>query len=102
VAFAGIGRTEKFFATVREAGAIVMETHAFSDHHVYANDEIARLRDRAAQANAALVTTEKDFVRLPPEARKAIEFLPVSAVFDGEAALAKLIAPLAACSASQT
>lgn len=96
VAFAGIGRPEKFFTTLREAGALVVEAHGFADHHVYARPEIARLRDRATQANATLITTEKDFVRLAPNRREAIEALPVHAVFDDETAFARLIFPLIA------
>jgi tetraacyldisaccharide 4'-kinase len=91
VAFAGIGRPEKFFATLREAGATLVETHAFADHHVYSHTQIARLRKRAGRANAALVTTEKDFVRLAPKERAGTDVLPVRAVFDDEPALRRLI-----------
>jgi tetraacyldisaccharide 4'-kinase len=93
VAFAGIGRPEKFFATLREAGAALVETHAFDDHHVYSAAAIANLKSCAAQANAVLITTEKDFVRLGPKEREGIEVLPVHAVFEDESALARLFEP---------
>jgi tetraacyldisaccharide 4'-kinase len=96
IAFAGIGRPEKFFATLREVGATLVETHGFDDHHVYATDEIANLKNRAAKMNAALITTEKDFVRLRPKEREGVEALPVRAVFDDEAAVARLLEPLLA------
>lgn len=35
VAFAGIGRPEKFFRTVAAAGALIVARHAFADHHRY-------------------------------------------------------------------
>jgi tetraacyldisaccharide 4'-kinase len=101
VAFAGIGRPPKFFATVREAGAGIIETHAWPDHHPYSAAEIARLKGEAAAANTTLITTEKDFVRLAPQDREGIEVLAVHAVFDDEAALAKLIAPIAAGAAGE-
>src|SRR5437762_5514116 len=44
VAFAGIGRPEKFFATVRRLGAQLAATQSFPDHHPYRPDEIARDR----------------------------------------------------------
>jgi tetraacyldisaccharide 4'-kinase len=96
VAFAGIGRPEKFFATLREAGAALVESHGFRDHHPYSPDEIANLKGRAAEVNATLITTEKDFVRLGPNEREGIEVMPVRAVFDDEAAAARLLEPLLA------
>ena len=76
-AFAGIGRPEKFVASLREAGAIVTGKQFFADHHVFQKSEIAALRARAG--GVQLVTTEKDFVRLPDPADIAI--LKVAAVF---------------------
>ncbi|MGO9133556.1 MAG: tetraacyldisaccharide 4'-kinase [Methylovirgula sp.] len=63
-AFAGIGRPEKFFATLVEAGADLAATTGFPDHYAYGRDEILRLQRAAAADNALLVTTEKDFARL--------------------------------------
>ncbi|HEX9160054.1 MAG TPA: tetraacyldisaccharide 4'-kinase [Rhizomicrobium sp.] len=96
LAFAGIGRPEKFFATLRQSGATLVETHGFSDHHVYSAPEIARLRARATEAGATLVTTEKDFLRLSPNERKGIAVLYVRATFEDEATLTTLLAPLMA------
>ncbi|MBM3486544.1 MAG: tetraacyldisaccharide 4'-kinase, partial [Alphaproteobacteria bacterium] len=80
VAFAGIGRPEKFFATLRAMGCTLVATRAFPDHARYDPDTIMDLVDRAAAANALPVTTEKDFVRLPPEARAMVRALPVRLV----------------------
>jgi tetraacyldisaccharide 4'-kinase len=77
IAFAGIGRPSKFFASLREIGADVIAAHAFSDHHRFRPDEIARLRVDAQRARARLVTTAKDWVRLPRKARSEIEVLEV-------------------------
>jgi tetraacyldisaccharide 4'-kinase len=63
IAFCGIGRPAKFFDTLTELGARVIATRAFPDHHVFAAEEAASLLDQAARAGAALVTTEKDWVR---------------------------------------
>lgn len=91
VAFAGIGRPDKFFDTLRALGADLIETIAFADHHVFAASEIAHLRTKAKNAGAALVTTEKDFVRLPPGDRRDISALPVHAVFDEPERLQRLL-----------
>lgn len=80
-AFAGIGRPEKLFATLRAAGADLAGAEGFPDHHVYGEDELARLKAAAAAAGAALITTTKDLARLPAAARSGIEALAVELVF---------------------
>lgn len=72
LAFAGIGRPEKFFATLRQAGASLAATRAFADHHRFSVGELEALRREAAVLDAGLVTTAKDFVRLPPASRHDI------------------------------
>ncbi|HXL98832.1 MAG TPA: tetraacyldisaccharide 4'-kinase [Rhizomicrobium sp.] len=89
VAFAGIGRPEKFFETLRALGAELIEARGFPDHHVYSASEIARLKAKAR--GALLVTTEKDFVRLTPAERDDVHFLPVRAAFDDAHAFARLL-----------
>lgn len=64
VAFAGIGRPEKFFASLRALGAVVVAEHGFGDHHPFAARELAALAAKARARDAILVTTEKDLVRL--------------------------------------
>ncbi|MEN2980699.1 tetraacyldisaccharide 4'-kinase [Tistrella bauzanensis] len=78
VAFAGIGRPEKFFDTLRAIGCRIAGSWSFPDHHPYAPDEIARLVEVAHRMDAVLVTTEKDLVRLPPEARDLVDHLTIS------------------------
>jgi tetraacyldisaccharide 4'-kinase len=91
LAFAGIGRPEKFFATLRALGAEIVEERAYEDHHAYTASELARLRARAKALGAALVTTEKDFVRLTPAERADVRFIPVRAAFEDPAALDRLL-----------
>lgn len=87
VAFAGIGRPEKFFASLHEIGAEVISETAFPDHHVYSASEIARLKAKARGVQADPVTTEKDYVRLTPAERAGVDYLRVEAVFDDETAI---------------
>ena len=89
-AFAGIGRPEKFFDTLRAAGAIVVGAQAFADHYPFSAADLALLTEQARAHNARLVTTEKDLVRLPAGADVAT--LPVALVTEPAAALAELAA----------
>ena len=66
VAFAGIGRPEKFFATLRDMGAGIEAERPFPDHHRFTPAELGALSGEARAREAILVTTEKDAARLPP------------------------------------
>jgi tetraacyldisaccharide 4'-kinase len=96
VAFAGIGRPEKFFATMQGLGVHLVATHHFPDHHRYRPQEIAALRGEAAAAAARLATTRKDWVRLRAADRMGIEVLDVELGWSDRSALDALLAPLIA------
>jgi tetraacyldisaccharide 4'-kinase len=65
LAFAGIGRPEKFFAMLEAAGVEVAGRMGFADHHRYTAVDADRILAAARQLGARPVTTPKDAVRLP-------------------------------------
>lgn len=91
-AFAGIGRPQKFFASLAALGHQPIAALGFPDHHPYTEAEIGTLRADAAKAGAHLVTTEKDLVRLKPNLAQGIAALPVSTAIIEAAAFSELLA----------
>ena len=71
IVFAGIGYPEKFFNNIN---ANVIEKKSFPDHYQYTDNDIRDLINNAESKNAKLLTTEKDWVRLPDWAKKQIRF----------------------------
>ena len=94
LAFCGIGRPEKFYHSLHSIGAEVVETQSFPDHYLYRPADLARLRQRAQQKGLALVTTEKDKVRLDSDAQQALLCLPVRLVWDNPDAFQDLLSTL--------
>lgn len=94
LAFAGIGRPQKFLDSLREVGAQVAAQRLFADHHAYSAAEIEGIRAEAAKLNAVPVTTAKDAVRIPAELRAGIQVLEAVLAFDRPEELDGLLAGL--------
>lgn len=78
VAFAGIGYPKKFFAALKN----VVARRSFADHYEYTKDDLDALMRLANKKKAKLITTEKDWVRLPIELRDEIKYARLDTVID--------------------
>lgn len=94
--FAGIGRPEKFFETLRGTGANVVGTRSFGDHETLSATLLRRMESEAAQLGAQMVTTEKDAVRLPNDWRQKVITLPVRLELEQEETLGAAMSALIA------
>lgn len=77
-AFAGIGYPKKFFNSVPG----IVAKKCFADHYQYTDKDIEKLFIAADKKNAKLVTTEKDWVRLPKSVREKIKFASLETVIE--------------------
>lgn len=87
VGFAGVGKPWKVERALQAAGCELKDFWPYPDHHAWTASDLDRLAYRAGQFDAGLVTTEKDWARLPAAWRPRIKPWPVRAVFEDEAAL---------------
>ena len=92
LAFAGIGRPDKFFATLKALGARVVVARGFADHQRYSPAQLDALFTEAASLGLTPVTTQKDFVRMTPADAAKVVALPVALRFDETSAVAALLA----------
>ena len=71
IAFEGIGYPKKFFDNIP---CNIIEKISFPDHYQYTDEDIEKLIKKAESKNAKLLTTEKDWVRIPDWAQDKIKF----------------------------
>lgn len=76
--FCGIGYPEKFRKTLKECGFDIVDFVSFADHHPYTITEIQKLIRAAEKLNATLVTTQKDYVKVPDVFRPRLQVVEIS------------------------
>lgn len=85
MAVSGIGRPEKFVATLSAAKARIVAERAFGDHHAYVASDVSALIVEAKTRNCLIATTEKDMTKLgplwPPAERERLIVVPVALSF---------------------
>jgi tetraacyldisaccharide 4'-kinase len=96
LAFCGIANPRKFFSTIQEAGAVLAGRQAYADHYPYDEGDLRELLAEAESLRAILVTTRKDFVRVPREVRSRVTVVTVRLEWEEPASIEALLDPLAA------
>jgi tetraacyldisaccharide 4'-kinase len=91
LAFAGVGKPWKVERALRAAGCDLADFAPLADHVRYDRRLLGFLAARAKALGAGLLTTEKDWVKLPPEWRARVAAWPVEARFEDPAALDALL-----------
>lgn len=84
IAFCGIAYPEKFFAFLRASDLDVIQTKTFADHHLYSNKQLNNLIENSSKNMAKLITTKKDWIRLPKQYQDKISYLDIDLEFADE------------------
>ena len=98
IGFAGIARPDKFFATLKSHGTRLIDERSYPDHYRYSARQARSLLREARDYRAMLVTTAKDWVRLPDgegtpqgELKFRSRPFPIAVEFDDPAAVKSLL-----------
>jgi tetraacyldisaccharide 4'-kinase len=74
VVFSAIAHPEEFVEGLRAQGVAIAQSHAWRDHHRFADSDVTMLCVTAAKHSVGcFLTTEKDLVRLTKEQRARLE-----------------------------
>ncbi len=91
IGFAGIGFPDKFYKTLQDINANILDFISFPDHYKYPAYVLRDLVLKAQKSGAVLVTTEKDYVRLPDSFQKSVSVVPITLVFDDKTKLMNIL-----------
>lgn len=91
VGFAGIAKPWKVERSLIAAGCDLKDFVPLPDHAAMSQQTFDFIKDRAQVYEAGLVTTEKDWVRLPVVWREQVKSWPVTARFEDESAIKALV-----------
>jgi len=91
VGFAGVGKPWKVERALVAAGCDLVDFMPMPDHATYDAARLRLLDETARRLGVGLITTEKDWVKLPAQWRERVTVWPVRARFEDEAALDRLL-----------
>lgn len=84
-AFCGLAYPQKFFEMLATTGAKIVGETAFPDHYPYTALDMRKLLLTSYAADAVLVTTAKDMMRIPERFRDSVVVMEMEMEFDNPA-----------------
>ena len=89
--FSGIGDPSSFRDILVENKFNVAREMVFPDHYEYSLNDLEKIRNIAKNEKLKIITTEKDFMKIPQEFKKEINFLTIDLIIQDERELIKLL-----------
>ena len=91
ITFSGIGNPDSFKKLLLKNKFKIIEEITFPDHYNYQDKDISEIINKANSHNAEIITTEKDFNRIPQNFREKISFLEINIKIKDENKLVKFL-----------
>ncbi|MDB9792352.1 tetraacyldisaccharide 4'-kinase [Candidatus Pelagibacter sp.] len=89
--FSGIGDPSSFKDILVENKFNVTREMVFPDHYEYSLNDLKKIQNIAKNEKLKIITTEKDFMKIPQEFKKEINFLTIDLIIQNERELIKLL-----------
>ena len=89
--FSGIGNSTSFKEILINNKFNIVEEKIFSDHYNYKDDDIFKILNFAKKKNLKIITTEKDYLKIPDHLKSEINFVEIYLEIEDEEKLIKFI-----------
>ena len=89
--FSGIGDPSSFKDILLENKFDVIRELIFPDHHEYSLNDFEKIKNNAENGNLKIITTEKDYMKIPEKFKKEIDYLTIDLVIQDEKKLINLL-----------
>jgi tetraacyldisaccharide 4'-kinase len=89
--FSGIGNPSDFYDILVKNKFNVAREIVFPDHYNYSLHDLKKIQNIAKNENLKIITTEKDFMKIPEKLKKKIDFLAIDLVIRDERKLIELL-----------
>ena len=89
--FSGIGNPSDFKDILLENKFDVVREIVFPDHYDYNLNDFKKIQSIASDEKLKILTTEKDFMKIPEQFKKDIDFLAIELVIQDEKKLIELL-----------
>ena len=91
IIFSGIGNPDSFKKILLKNKFKIIEEITFPDHYNYQDKDILKIINKANENSAEIITTEKDFKRIPQNLKEKISFLEIDMRIKDENKLIKFL-----------
>ena len=89
--FSGIGNSTSFKEILISYKFNIIEEKIFSDHFIYKDEDIYKILEISRKKNLKILTTEKDYVKIPSYLKKDINHIEINLKIDDEKKLLNFI-----------
>ncbi len=89
--FSGIGNPSEFKDILIENKFNIVRELIFPDHYEYNQNDFEKIKQKAKSENLSIITTEKDYMKVPLKLKKEIEFLTIDLIIQNEDKLIDLL-----------
>ena len=89
--FSGIGNSDGFYKFLKNENFKISKFLKYPDHYKYRNDDLKKIIDIAKKQSTSIITTEKDFTKIPEKYKKKIKYIEVDLIIENELSLIKFI-----------